>query len=49
MRQEVGKEANAVGGGGTTGELGEGLSGLRGAIGDLDVFQVSGKVVDRGG
>ena len=43
------KEVKASGGGGTVGEIGEGLSGLRGTIGNRDIFQVSGKGVEGGG
>ena len=46
MCQGDGKEAKEDGGGGTAGELGEGLSGLRGTIEDSDVFKLSGKGVD---
>ena len=37
VRQGVGKEAQAAGGGGAAGEFGEGLSGLRVTIGDRDI------------
>ena len=49
VRQGGGKEAKEDDGGGTVGVLREGLSGLRGAIGYIDVFKVSGKGVDDGG
>ena len=47
--QGGGKESKAAGGGGTAGELGEGLSDLWGTIGERNVFQVYGKGVDGGG
>ena len=37
VRQGGGKEAYTAGGGGTTGEFGEGLLGLRGTTGDCAV------------
>ena len=49
VHQGDGKEAKEDGGGGTAGEFREVLSGLRGTIGDRDVFQVSGKGVDSRG
>ena len=46
VRQGDGKEAEVAGGGGTTGELREVLSGLRETIVDHDIFQVYGEGVD---
>ena len=49
MIQGSGKEVKADVVGGTVGDIGEGLSGLRGNIVECDVFQVSGTGVDVGG
>ena len=44
-----GKEAQTAGRGGSAGEFGEGLPGLRINFGDRDIIQISGKGADGGG
>ena len=43
MRQGSGKEVQPAGGGGAVGEFVEGLTGLRGTVGDRNIVQISGK------
>ena len=46
VRQGGGKEVQKSEGGGAVGEFGEGLSGLRGTVGECDIVQTSSKGAD---
>ena len=46
VSQGGGKEAQTAGGGGSIGEFGVGLPGLRGTVGDSNIIYISGTVAD---